>query len=167
MRLEGNDYVVVDVLAAGRGGVRVLDAAEVADERQAQLDQHRVLLVAIDRIGRQRLRNQLQHAREGVLEVKRRAKGDVGDKHVQEAQFSSTHLLVAGVVFLYGKRIAHKNLQNRQQENSVLGGATPQSTASLPLYKQRDQLVIYNAKLFQFQRILSILLAFLLNLSTA
>lgn len=167
MKLAGNDYVVVDVLAAGRGGVRVLDAAEVADERQTQLDQHRVLLVAIDRIGGQRLRNQLQYAREGVLGVKRREKGDIGDKHVQEAQFGSTHLLVAGVVLLYGKRIAHKNLQNRQQENGVLGGATPQSITPLPLYKQRDQFVIYNTKLFQFQRILAILLAFLLNLSTA
>ena len=151
MKLAGKDYVVVDVLAAGGGGVGVLDAAEVADERQTQLDQHRVLLVAIDRIGGQGFRNQFQYAREGVLRVRRRARENVVDEHVQEAQLGSTHLLVARVILLDGKSVAHEDLQNRRQENAVLRGTTTQSTTPLPLHKQRDQFVIDDAKLLQFQ----------------
>lgn len=49
--MEGKAYVVVYVLAADGGGVRVFDTAEIPDECQTEFDKHCVLLVAINRIG--------------------------------------------------------------------------------------------------------------------
>lgn len=160
-----NRVVGVAIIAAIRASV--LNAAQVADEGQEHLDEHGVALVAINGIGGQCLRYQLHETGKDVLCVTPSNNRNVVDEHVQKAELRASHLLVARIILSYRKCIAHEDLQNGGQQKRILRRTTRQCQEAVPLHKQRNEFVVYDAELLQFQGILAILLVLLLNLSRA